>query len=81
MPPGNDAAVDIWERPIDAKLQMTPVEAVAIAQADAPGRIKLLKKVARRVESEVLAQLQARGVQMELRFNPKLKEAGLLDLK
>jgi hypothetical protein len=29
----------------------------------------------------VLDQLKARGVQMDLRFNPKLKEDGLLDLK
>ncbi|MEM0979832.1 MAG: GIY-YIG nuclease family protein, partial [Cyanobacteria bacterium P01_H01_bin.58] len=28
-----------------------------------------------------LEQLKARNVQMQLRFNPKLKEQGLLDLK
>jgi hypothetical protein len=42
---------------------------------------KQLKKVARRVEADIIASLEARGVRMELRFNPKIKENGLLDLK
>jgi hypothetical protein len=37
--------------------------------------------VARRLENEIQSQLKARGVTMEIRFNPKLKEQGLLDLK
>jgi hypothetical protein len=41
----------------------------------------VLKQVARRAEAEILDVLKARGVQVEIRFNPKLKEAGLLDLK
>ncbi|MGL4620405.1 MAG: GIY-YIG nuclease family protein, partial [Chroococcidiopsis sp.] len=44
-------------------------------------QIKILKTAARRVEAEILSQLQTRGLQMQLRFNPKLKEQGLLDLK
>ena len=44
-------------------------------------QIKILKNIARRIEAEILAQLKARGVQTEIRFNPKLKEEGLLDLK
>ncbi|NJL52965.1 MAG: GIY-YIG nuclease family protein, partial [Hydrococcus sp. SU_1_0] len=35
----------------------------------------------RRVEAQILKQLSDRGVAMEIRFNPKLKEKGLLDLK
>ena len=42
---------------------------------------KLLKQVARRVEETILAKLQQRGVTTEIRFSPKLKEQGLLDLK
>ncbi|MFN6180174.1 MAG: GIY-YIG nuclease family protein, partial [Dolichospermum sp.] len=42
---------------------------------------KVLKTVARRVEEEILAILEARGLKTQIRFNPKLKEVGLLDLK
>jgi hypothetical protein len=42
---------------------------------------KILKNAARRVESQILSELESRGVQMQIRFNPKLKEKGLLDLK
>jgi hypothetical protein len=48
---------------------------------DGVAQIKLLKQVARRVEETILVKLQERGVQTEIRFNPKLKEQGLLDLK
>ena len=64
-PPGNSEAEAIWTQPIDAKL----------------AQIKYLKKVARRVEAQIVEGLKARGVTMDLRFNPKLKESGLLDLK
>jgi hypothetical protein len=37
--------------------------------------------VARRVEEEILAVLRERGINTQVRFNPKLKEGGLLDLK
>jgi hypothetical protein len=37
--------------------------------------------VARRVEAEILVMLESRGIKTEIRFNPKLKEQGLLDLK
>jgi len=49
--------------------------------ADEIAKDKLLKNVARRVENEILSQLKARGVTEEIRFNPKLKTSGLLDLK
>jgi len=48
---------------------------------DELGKIKLLKKVARRYEEIIKNQLDERGVKFEVRFNPKLKEDGLLDLK
>jgi hypothetical protein len=40
-----------------------------------------LKKVARALETEIQTNLKNRGITMDLRFNPKLKEEGLLDLK
>ena len=70
-----------WTEPIDAKLAMTEAEKVDYQKSGELAQIKLLKKVARRVETDLSQQLESRGVQMELRFNPKLKEQGLLDLK
>lgn len=82
VPPGNGAAAEAWTQPIDVRHHLTPAEAATLAAAvDELAQIKALKKIARRVEADILAQLQARGVQTELRFNPKLKETGLLDLK
>ena len=71
----------LWTEPIDAKLVMTDTEKEFYQSADELGQIKLLKQVSRRVENDILSTLEKRGVQMEIRFNPKLKEQGLLDLK
>jgi hypothetical protein len=81
-PPGNGADEAQWTHAIDVKTAMTAAELNNLASAlDEASQSKVLKQVARRVEAEILAVLQARGVQTELRFNPKLKETGLLDLK
>nr|WP_290227407.1 GIY-YIG nuclease family protein [Trichocoleus desertorum] len=80
-PVGNAEEQNLWNQPIDAKLAMTEEEQTDYREADEMTQIKLLKRVARRVEEQVLAQLRDRGVQMQIRFNPKLKETGLLDLK
>lgn len=71
-----------WSQPIQVKGLMTEEERSTYENAlDELAQSKTLKNVARRVESEIMAQLKARNVQAELRFNPKLKEEGLLDLK
>ncbi len=80
-PPGNDRDRALWLDPIDAKVRMSDRDRQTYAQSDEPGKIKLLKQVARRYEAEILEQLKQRGVTLEIRFNPKLKEQGLLDLK
>jgi hypothetical protein len=80
-PAGNDAEEAIWNNPIDAKLSMTEQEHLSYEKGDELMQIKLLKQVARRVEAQILEKLKSRGVQTEIRFNPKLKESGLLDLK
>ena len=72
-----------WINPIDVKPLMTAEEKnnyenIAI---DELAKSKVLKNVARRVEQEILGVLATRGVKTQIRFNPKLKEAGLLDLK
>jgi hypothetical protein len=81
VPPGNGPQEDQWTQAIDAKTHMTDAEASAIAAADDLTRTKLLKDVARRVESEIFAVLESRGVTLSLRFDPKLKDQGLLSLK
>ena len=81
IPPGNGSDEALWNQPIDAKRTMTDEEQVSYEKSDALMQTKLLKQVARRVEAQILEELKSRGVQTEIRFNPKLKENGLLDLK
>ncbi len=80
-PAGNGEAEANWTQAIDAKVTMTEEEKAQYQQNDELGQIKMLKKIARRVEADIKQQLSDRGVTMEIRFNPKLKEKGLLDLK
>lgn len=81
IPPGNASDEAKWTQPIDAKVAMTTDEQISYTSSDELMQSKLLKTVARRVEGQILAELESRGVQMQIRFNPKLKEKGLLDLK
>jgi hypothetical protein len=80
-PPGNDHDAARWHDPIDAKVTMTAEEQERFTKQEERDQIKLLKNVARRLEADILKQLEQRGVTMEIRFNPKLKEQGLLDVK
>ena len=81
IPAGNGSDKAIWTEPIDANLTMTEQEKAQLEHNDELGQIKIRKNVARRLESEIQVQLGDRGVAMKIRFNPKLKEKGLLDLK
>jgi len=83
IPSGNGNDKENWTQPIDVKKVMTPEEQAIYHNPanDELAKIKIIKNVARRVESEILALLETRGLKTELRFNPKLKEEGLLDLK
>jgi hypothetical protein len=80
-PVGNATEAEEWNQPIDAKTRMTSEEQATFAASDDLGRTKTLKQVARRVEAEVLAALEQRGAKMPIRFDPKSKEEGLLNLK
>jgi hypothetical protein len=80
VPPGNGTEAAAWNQAIDAKVQMTAAEQATYANSDDLGRIKTLKQVARRVEAEVTATLAARGFKTAVRFDPKQKEKGLLEL-
>jgi hypothetical protein len=83
VPIGNAEAEAQWTQPIDVKSMMTPEEQESYQKGAGQEleQSKVLKKVARRVEAEILSTLESRGVKTEMRFNPKLKENGLLDLK
>ncbi|MGB3535752.1 MAG: GIY-YIG nuclease family protein [Microcoleaceae cyanobacterium] len=81
IPIGNAAQEHQWNQAIDVKPSMTTAEQTEYEKLDDMGQEKLLKKVARRIESDILDILKQRGVQEEIRFNPKLKSSGLLDLK
>lgn len=71
----------LWTQPIDATSSMTEEEQETYKNSGELAQIKLLKKVSRRVQGEIEETLKERGNTMEIRFNPKLKEKGLLDLK
>jgi hypothetical protein len=83
IPIGNGADKAKWSEAIDVKPLMLDEEKVNYEKAsgDEFAQSKVLKNVARRVEAEILEILKARGCQEEIRFNPKLKDSGLLDLK
>ncbi|KOP24544.1 Nuclease subunit of the excinuclease complex [Hapalosiphon sp. MRB220] len=82
VPAGNADDKDKWTQPIDAKAAMTADEQANYENSiDEIAKIKIIKNVARRVEAEILKVLEGRGLQTQMRFNPKLKEEGLLDLK
>jgi hypothetical protein len=81
VPVGNGEANSVWLDPISTRHAMTATEQDSFEDLDGVAQIKLLKQVARRVEETILTKLKERGVTAEIRFNPKLKEQGLLDLK
>lgn len=83
LPVGNGEQKAIWTQPIDVKTIMTPEEQVNYHNPanDEITQMKILKNIARRVEAEILASLELRGLKTQIRFNPKLKETGLLDVK
>ncbi|MBF2067062.1 MAG: GIY-YIG nuclease family protein [Calothrix sp. C42_A2020_038] len=83
IPNGNAQNKDIWTQPVNVKTLMTHEEKINYESPhhDEITQMKIIKNVARRVEAEILKELEARGLQTQIRFNPKLKEEGLLDLK
>ncbi|AFY79972.1 GIY-YIG nuclease family protein [Oscillatoria acuminata] len=81
-PLGNGPDEGQWTQAIDVKPLMTDEEREKYEKSiDEFTQMKLLKQVSRRVEADLLAVLESRGLKEAIRFNPKLKESGLLDLK
>jgi len=56
------------------KVAMTADEQTNYKSSDELTQSKLLKIARRRVEAQILVELESRGVQVQIRFNPKLKE-------
>ena len=81
IPVGNGAEESRWTQAIDAKPHMTAEEQAAYGAADDAAKPKLLKQLSRRIEALIKTELEARGVTESFRFDPKLKEQGLLTLK
>lgn len=81
VPPGNETNEKSWIQAIDTKFAMTEEEKAQYELSDEVQQIKILKNIARRVQKDIEKKLQERQVNVEIRFNPKLKEQGLLDLK
>ena len=81
VPLGNAANETAWTQAIDVKPVMSEEEKAQYSAGGELEQSKTLKKAARRLETTIKQQLRDRGVTMDFRFNPKLKEKGLLDLK
>lgn len=87
-PRGNDGGDEQarWEKPIDVRwsgsgVSLTAAEQEALDDCTlAADAAKVLKKVCRRVQGEVEAVLKARGSKEPMKWAPKLKEKGLLDV-
>eukprot|EP00953_Heterococcus_sp_UTEX-ZZ885_P008952 5309-Heterococcus_DN1.PRE.2 len=66
---------------MDVKPLMTEQDKADLMAAREKGREDgAIKKIARRFEAEKVAVLEARGVKENMRFDPKLKGSGLLDI-
>lgn len=81
IPPGNSSQEKEWSEDIDAKLTMSEADKQKYETLEEVAQTKFLKQIARRLEAEIKEQLNARGVAMNIRFDPKLKEKGLLSVK
>jgi hypothetical protein len=80
-PSGNADREKDWTEAIDVKPSMTEQDRAIYSTLTETEQIKFLKNLSRQAEDQLLKALKTRGVVMEIRFNPKLKEQGLLDLK
>lgn len=81
IPIGNSQEKEQWTQAINVKILMTKEEKEVYEQGDELSKTKTLKKISRRIEANLQEALKNRGSNVEIRFNPKLKEQGLLNLK
>ncbi|MBV5260211.1 GIY-YIG nuclease family protein [Synechococcus moorigangaii CMS01] len=81
VPPGNGPDAALWTQPIDIKADLSAPERATLQHSQDLEKIKHLKNYARQREAALKQYLLARGLKSDLRFQPKLKEQGLLDLQ
>eukprot|EP00904_Undaria_pinnatifida_P007530 jgi/Undpi1/3907/HiC_scaffold_16.g07275.m1 len=82
-PPGNDQGEQqaIWEASFNVMPLFTEEDKIFVEEKKQKGREESgIKAVARRFEAEIVEILTERGVKESMRFDPKLKGKGLLDL-
>lgn len=82
-PEGNDEGErqEIWEASFNVMPLFTEEDKIFVEEKKQAGREDSgIKTVARRFEGEIVEILKERGVTENLRFDPKLKAKGLLDL-
>lgn len=72
-----------WEGAVDVRrdVELREEEKGAIEAAELGEVAKVLKKVARRVQGDVEEVLRERGLTEKLKFAPKMKSEGLLDVE
>ncbi|CAM9846803.1 unnamed protein product [Ectocarpus sp. 12 AP-2014] len=83
-PDGNadEASQAVWEHAINVVPLFTEEDRAVVAEWKEKGKEdRGLKKIAGRFENEILEILEERGVKESIRFDPKLKGKGLLDVK
>mmetsp|Transcript_11180 Transcript_11180/g.34248 ORF Transcript_11180/g.34248 Transcript_11180/m.34248 type:complete len:134 (+) Transcript_11180:3-404(+) len=83
-PAGNSSpdSQNRWENAIDVRhVEHTEEEKEALANMDVTTESKVLKKICRRVQANIEGRLKERNVKESLRFDPKLKDKGLLDIQ
>lgn len=70
-----------WENAINVReIEHTDEEKHLVANMGPQTEAKVLKNICRRVQAEVEAVLQARNITEKLKFDPKIKAKGLLDV-
>ena len=77
----SDEELKLWTDAIDIHQQMTDSQKEEFQKADGLGQTKLLKQFAREIQAQIKQKLSDRGVKVNFKFNSKLREQGLVDLK
>lgn len=73
-----------WESPVDVMSDNAPIsdeDRSLLRECEDGQREKILKKVCRNVQNSIENKLKARGLTEKLKFAPKLKSRGLLDVE
>lgn len=83
---GNDGGLQqkLWENPVDVLghgVELLDEEKEWLVDLDDRDRPKILKMICRRVQKDIEGILKERGVVEPLKFAPKLKSRGLLDVE